>query len=71
MNRFFFKKVKNIKINDILKSLGLKSLKKNFNVNDINELNEANINDISFYNSNKYFESLKKTKSKLIITNKK
>ena len=39
---------KNIKINDILKSLGLKSLKKNFNVNDINELNEANINDISF-----------------------
>ena len=71
MNRFFFKKVKNIKINDLLKSLGIKSLKKNFNVNDINELNEANINDISFYNSNKYFESLKKTKSKLIITNKK
>ena len=31
-----------------------------FNVNDINELNEANTNDISFYNSNKYFDSLKK-----------
>ena len=65
MNRFFFKKAKNIKINDILKSLGLKSLKKNFNVNDINELNEANINDISFYNSHKYFESLKKNKIKI------
>ncbi len=71
MTNLFFKKKKNIKINDILFSLNLKNQKKNIYINDIKELGTANINDISFFHSVKYKELIKKTKSKLIITNNK
>jgi len=71
MENIFFKKKNNIKINDILNCLKLNKIKKNIKVNDIKELDAANQNDITFIHSIKYKESLKKTKSKLLITNKK
>ena len=71
MDNPFFKKKKNIKINDILSLLNLEKQKVNFQVNDIKELETAKKNDITFFNSIKYLESLKNTKSRLLITNKK
>ena len=71
MKNLFFKKKNNLKINDILNCLNLKKIKKNIKVNDIKELDKANQNDITFIHSLKYKESLKRTKSKLLITNKK
>ena len=71
MVNFFFQKKKNIKINDILVSLKLKKLKVNYPINDIKELENANEDDITFFNSIKYKESVKKTKSRTIITHKK
>ena len=71
MSNYFFIKKKNIKINDILVKIKLNKLKKNFKVNDIKELDEAKKNDITFFNSIKYINSLKKTKSSLVITNSK
>ena len=70
LNPFFTKK-QNIQINDILLKLNLKKQKKNYFVTDIKDLNTAGINDITFFHSNKYLDSLKKTKCKTIITNKK
>ena len=71
MGNLFFKKKNNLKINDILNCLNLKKIKKNIKVNDIKELDKANQNDITFIHSLKYKESLKTTKSKILITNKK
>ena len=71
MTNPFFKKKKNVKINDILASLDIKKRKENSNINDIKELETANKNDITFFNSLKYKDSIEKTKSQLIITNKK
>ena len=71
MQNPFFKKTKNIKINDILSKLDIKKQKKNYFVNDVKELETASVKDISFFHSLKYLNSLKKTKSKLILTNKK
>ena len=71
MQNPFFKKTKNIKINDILSILDIKKQKKNYIVNDVKELETASVKDISFFHSLKYLNSLKKTKSKLILTNKK
>ena len=71
MKNIFFKKKNNIKINDILQSLNIKKLNKNFLVNDIREIDEAGKNDITFFSSLKYLDSINKTKSKLVITNKK
>ena len=71
MENLFFKKKNNLKINDILNCLNLKKIKKNIKVNDIKDLDKANQNDITFIHSLKYKESLKRTKSKLLITNKK
>ncbi len=71
MKNYFFKKKKGIKINDILHCLNLKKQKKNFNVNDIKDLEEAEKDDITFIHSKKYIDILKKTKSRLIVTNKK
>ena len=68
MENLFFKKKNNLKINDILNCLNLKKIKKNIKVNDIKELDKANQNDITFIHSLKYKESLKRTKSKLLIT---
>ena len=67
----FFKKRENIRINDVLSLLKLKKKKLNFKINDIKDLSDAKKNDISFFHSNKYLESLSKTKAKYIITNKK
>lgn len=71
MSNSFFKKKTNIKINDILDKLNLKKERDNIRINDIKELHEAKKNDITFFNSIKYLDSLKKTTSKLIITNNK
>ena len=38
MKNLFFKKKNNLKINDILKVLNLKKLKKNIKIDDIKEL---------------------------------
>ena len=39
-------------------------------IDDISTLEEARINDISFFHKNKYLESLKKTKSQVILVDK-
>ena len=67
----FFKKKNNIYIIDIFNILNLKKPKKNFKVDNISDLNSAKANDLSFFNSLKYFESLKLTKANNIITHKK
>ena len=69
-NPFFIKK-NNVKINEILTNLNLSKQKKNYVIKDIKDLDSANINDITFFHSIKYLDSLKKTKCKLLITNKK
>ncbi len=71
MKNLFFKKKLNIKINDILNLLNLKKIKKNISINDIKELDQATKNDISFFHSINYSDSLVTTKSNLILTNKK
>ncbi len=71
MKNIFFKKKTNIKINDVLKTLGKKNINKNSIINDIRDLDNASNNDISFFHSKKYFEAIKKTKSKFVLTNSK
>ena len=71
MKNIFFKKKSNIKINDILSTLKIKKITKNFKVNDINNLDEASFKDISFFHSIKYLPFLKKTNAKIILTEKK
>ena len=70
MKNHFFKKNNNISINDILECLNKKKQKKNYLVNDIKEIYSAKSNDITFFHSTKYIDFVKKTKSKLIVTNK-
>ena len=71
MSNIFFKKNKNVKINDILACLKLKKSSKNIKVNDIHDLVDANKNDISFFHSKKYLDFVANTKAKIIITNSK
>ena len=74
MNKnYFFKKINNIKINDILATLDLKkiSASKNVSINDIKPLNLANNRDVTFFHSVKYINLLKNTKSKFILISKK
>ena len=71
INNPFFKKKKILLISEIYKSLGLNKLKKNIKINDIKDLRNAKKNDISFFNSLKYLDDLKKTKATYIITHKK
>ena len=71
MKNLFFKKKNTIKINEVLSILNLNKQKKNYDIKDIKDLNTANPNDISFFHSIKYLDSLKKTKCKLLVTNKK
>ena len=66
---FFFKKINNIRISKILKSINVKKKIKDVNISDIKNLSTANINDITFFNRKNYLDLLKKTKSKYIITN--
>ena len=71
-NNPFFKKNKKVKILDVFKILKIKHPKtKNYKLNDIKELDQAKSNDITFFNSIKYIDLLKKTKSKFIITTSK
>ena len=67
----FFAKQNNIFLSDILKILGKKPIKKDYKINDISDLNTAKSNDISFFNSMRYINDLKKTKAKHIIINRK
>ena len=71
MKNLFFKKKNNVKINDILLSLNLRKKEFNHTVNDIKELESATEKDLTFFNSIKYLDLLKKTKSKFLITSKK
>ena len=67
----FFKKTKNIKLNDVLVSLKLEKQKNNFVINDIKDLETANKNDITFFHSIKYLQLIKKTKSNLVVSSRK
>ena len=49
MQNPFFNKKNNIKINDILAILNLSKQKNNYVINDIKNLDSANINDITFF----------------------
>jgi len=66
----FFKKRKNTYFYDILKNLNIKNKKnyKNILINDIQNLDQAGKNDITFFHSSKYKDLLKVTKSNIIIT---
>ena len=68
MKNPFFKKQNNVKLNDILLSLNLNKQKTNYVINDIKELQTASNKDLTFFNSIKYLDLLKKTKSKIVIT---
>ena len=68
INNPFFKKIKSIYLSKICSELKFKNSFKNILIKDINDLQNAKRNDISFFNSLKYLELLKKTKSKYIIT---
>ena len=67
-NKFFYKK-NNIPLSKIFKTLKLDFIGKDRKIYDIKDLASANSHDISFMNSNKYFDLLKKTKAKYVITN--
>ena len=71
MKNPFFKKKTNVRINDIFKLLKLKKIKNNIKINDIKDLDTAGKNDITFFDSLKYLDSLNKTKSNIVISNKK
>ena len=67
----FFKKKKYIYLNDILKKLDKKLKSKNIKINDIKDLANATNTDISFFNSLKYLEVLKKSNVKYVVTHHK
>ena len=69
VNRFFVKRNK-IYIHDILKFLNIKNkkIRKNIIINDIKNLDQAKKNDITFFHTLKYKDSLKNSNSKFIIT---
>ncbi|SVB22077.1 uncharacterized protein METZ01_LOCUS174931, partial [marine metagenome] len=66
----FFKKRKKTYFYDILKNLNIKNKKnyKNILINDIQNLDQAGKNDITFFHSSKYKDLLKVTKSNIIIS---
>ena len=68
---FFFKKKNKLKIFDIFKKIKAINPTKDCNINNIKDLNNANVDDISFFNSLKYLDVLKKSKAKFIITQEK
>ena len=68
----FFEKNPNIYLSDILAILKInKKIKKNIKINNISDLINSSKNDISFFNSLKYLDLLKKSNAKYIITSKK
>lgn len=66
----FFKKRKKTYFYDVLKKLNIKNKKiyENVLINDIQNLDQAEKNDITFFHASKYKHLLKITKSKIIIT---
>ena len=71
MKNPFFKKKKNVSINDILSTLNLEKQKNSYIIKGIKDLETAEFGDITFFNSIKYLQLLKKTQCKCLITNKK
>ncbi len=67
----FFKKIQFLKLSKILKVLKLNQKIDNIKLYDIKTLDVATKKDISFYNSSKYIEDLRITKSKYILCEKK
>ena len=69
----FFKKRDKIFFYDVLKNLNIAISKnyKNISINDIKNLDLAKNNDITFFHSLKYKDSLKSTKSNFILTTSK
>ena len=69
----FFEKRKKVYLHELLKKLEIKNKKnyKNVLINDIQNLDQADKNEITFFHSSKYNELVKVTKSKFIITNTK
>ncbi len=67
----FFSKQNNIYLSNILKTLGKNKIKKDVKINNISDIFSASSTDISFFNNLKYFEQLKKSKVKYVITNEK
>ena len=66
----FYKKNTKVKLAEIVKLLNNKFIKnKNLRINDIKELDKASSNDITFFNSSKYYDLVHKTRSNFIITN--
>ena len=70
-NNHFFKKKKYLYLSNILNLLKVDSIYKNIKINNITDLNVANKNDISFFNSLKYIDLLKNTKAGYVIVLKK
>ena len=66
----FFKKRKKTYLYDVLKNLNIKNKKsyKNLLINDIQNLDQAGKNDITFFHTSKYKDLLKVTKSNFILT---
>ena len=69
----FFKKRSKIFLYDVLRILSIKNKKiyKNILINDVKNLDKANKNDITFFHSLKYKDSLKSTKSNFVLTTSK
>ena len=67
----FFEKRSNVFLTDIYNLLNLKKFKKKIVINNIKDLKSANSNDLSFFHNSKYLKSLKQTKAKYVITDKK
>ncbi len=65
----FFKKIKKISLNKICEKLKIKNpYKINTFINDIKTLEEASINDLSFFHSSRYMNLIPQTKSNFIVT---
>ena len=64
----FFTKKKNLSINYIFKALKIKENKNDLRIQDIKDLRTAGSKDLSFFNSLRYVDLLKKTSAKFILT---
>ena len=71
INNPFFKKEEYINLDVILNLFNIKNSNTNIKINNICDLANAKKNDISFFNSLKYLQFLKKTKAAYVIVNKK
>ena len=71
INNLFFRKIKKVKLSKIFNVLNIKKINNLDEIFDIKDLNNASSKDISFFNSLKYLDFLKKTKAKYILVEKK